>query len=124
MEYPQRLNKAIIYATSLDGSNVATALEGKTPDDPIVLRQIEATTYWKEPLDKLSAITNQVLFMIGTSDTVVGVESTKTIAMAIPGAWLVQFKNATYLLIMEEVPGEFARVIQVFLDIDETVVVK
>lgn len=123
LEYPQRLNKAIIYATSIDGSNVVSALEGKTPDDPIVLRQIEATTYWKTPLDKLPSITNQVLFVIGTSDTVAGVESTKTIATAIPGAWLVQFKNATHLL-MEEVPEEFARVIQVFLDINETVAVK
>ena len=58
--YPRRFNKAIIYATSTDGSNAAKALKGKTPDDPTVLRQIEAATHWKTPLDKLPLITNQV----------------------------------------------------------------
>lgn len=120
LEYPHRINKAIIYATSIDGSHVATALEGRTPDDPTVLRQIEATTHWKTPLERLPSIANQVLLVIGTGDTVVGVESAKTMATAIPGAWLVQFKKATHLL-MNEVPGEFARIVLTFLDINETV---
>jgi hypothetical protein len=33
------------------------------------------------------------MFVVGTSDTVVGVESSKALASAIPGAWLVQFKK-------------------------------
>ena len=123
LEYPQRFNKAIIYATSTDGSNVAKALKGKTPNDPTVLRQIEATTHWKTPLDKLPAITNQVMLVVGTSDTVVGVESSKTIASAIPGAWLVQFKNATHSLV-DEAPTEFAKIVLTFLDINEMVEVK
>jgi pimeloyl-ACP methyl ester carboxylesterase len=123
LEYPQRFNKAIIHATSTDGSNVAAALQGKgKPADipPTVLRQIEATTHWKTPLDKLPGITNQVMFIVGTSDTVVGAESSKTLASAIPGAWLVQFKNATHHL-MFEAPAEFARIVLTFLDINETV---
>ena len=98
LKYPQRFNKAIIYATSTDGSKVAKALDGKTSADPIVLRQIEASSHWKTPLDKMSLITNQVMFMVGTSDTVVGVESSKELASVIPGAWLVQFKNAKHIL--------------------------
>jgi pimeloyl-ACP methyl ester carboxylesterase len=74
-------------------------------------------------LDKLPLITNQVMIVVGTSDAVVGVESSKMIATAIPGAWLVQFKNATHPLIFEA-PAEFAKIVLTFLDINETVGVK
>ena len=126
--YPHRFNKAVIYATSTDGSNVATTLKGKAPVDessinPIVLRQIEATTHWKTPLDKVASITNQVMFIVGTSDTVVGAESSKKLASVIPGAWLVQFKNGSHGL-MIEAPTEFAEIVLSFLDINETVRVK
>lgn len=131
LEYPQRFNKAVIYATSTDGSNVAAALRGKAPKDrdalqkinPTVLRQVEATTRWKTPLDRASLITNQVMFVVGTSDSVVGTESSKTLAEAIPGAWLVQFKNGSHGL-MGEAPTEFARIVLTFLEMNETVQVK
>jgi pimeloyl-ACP methyl ester carboxylesterase len=126
LQYPQRFNKAIIHATSTDGSNVVAAFKGKSkPADvpPTVLRQLEATTHWKTPVDKLPLITNQVMLVVGTADTVVGTESSKTIASAIPGAWLVQFKKATHSLIFEA-PKEFARVVLTFLDINETVEAK
>ena len=123
MEYPQRFNKAIIYVTSIDVSNVAATLKGKAPSgessvNPIVLRQIEATTHWKTPLDKLPSIKNQVMFIVGTSDTVVGVEGSKTLASAVPGAWLVQFKNGSHGL-MIEAPTEFAKIVLDFLEINE-----
>lgn len=123
--YPQRFNKAVIYATSTDGSNVVAALQGKAPSDqssihPIVLRQIEATTRWKTPLDQAARITNQVMFLVGTSDAVVGPESSKALASAIPGAWLVQFKNGTHQLVVET-PAEFAKIVLAFLDVNETV---
>jgi pimeloyl-ACP methyl ester carboxylesterase len=135
LEYPQRFNKAIIHATSTDGSNVAAALKGKAPGDPTaqrqpenavpptVLRQIEATTHWKTPLDKLPLITNQVMLVVGTADNVVGVDSSKTIASAIPGAWLIQFKKATHHL-MYETPTEFAKIVLTFLEVKETVETK
>ncbi len=126
LEYPERFHKAIIHATSTDGSNVAAALKAKgKPQDvpPTVLRQLEATTHWKTPIDKLPLITNQVMLIVGTADTVVGTESSKTIASAIPGAWLVQFKKGTHSLIFEA-PTEFARIVLTFLDISETVKVK
>jgi pimeloyl-ACP methyl ester carboxylesterase len=126
LAYPQRFNKAIIHATSTDGSNVAAALKGKgKPKDvpPTVSRQLEALAHWKTPIDKLPHITNQVMLIVGTADTVVGTESSKTIASAIPGAWLVQFKKATHHLIYEA-PTEFARIVLTFLDINETVEMK
>jgi len=120
LEYPQRFNKAVIYATSTDGSSVAAALQGRTFSNPTVLHQLEATTQWKTPLDRLPLITNQVMLMVGTADTVVGVEGTKALAAAIPGAKLVQFKNATHGLVIEA-PSRFAKIVLTFLDMDETV---
>ena len=128
LTYPQRFNKAVIYATSTDGSNVVAALKGKDHSDkssinPIILRQIEATTRWKTPLDQAARITNQVMFLVGTSDTVVGPESSKELASVIPGAWLVQFKNGTHQLVVET-PTEFAKIVLSFLNINEMVGVK
>lgn len=130
LEYPQRFNKAIIYATTTDGSNVAKILNKEKETNSTVketpktiLRQLEATTHWKTPMDKVPFIPNQVMFIVGTSDTTVGVESSKTLASAIPGAWLIQFKNATHHLIYEA-PDEFAKVALIFLDTNETVEVK
>jgi pimeloyl-ACP methyl ester carboxylesterase len=124
LEYPQRFNKAIIYATSTVPVNLKDILpQSETITNPTVLRQIEASTHWITPLDKLPLITNQVMLIVGTSDAIVGVESSKTIASAIPGAWLVQFKNGIHGF-MSEVPTEFARIVLTFLDINETVVIK
>jgi pimeloyl-ACP methyl ester carboxylesterase len=63
------------------------------------------------------------MIIVGTSDTVVGIKSSKILASAIPGAWLVQFKNATHHLIFEA-PTEFARIVITFLDINEAVEIK
>ena len=126
LEHPERINKAIIHATSTDGSKVAAVFEGRAKPaniPPTVLRQVEATTHWKTPVDKLPLITNQVMLVVGTADTVVGTESSKAIASAIPGAWLVQFKKGTHSLIFEA-PTEFARIVLTFLDINETVEAK
>lgn len=121
VEYPERFDKAIICASSSDGSNVARVLNGKpTNVSPIIQRQIEATTHWKAPTEKLRSVKNQVMLIVGTSDTTVGVESSKTLALTIPGAWLVQFKKGTHRLI-NEVPQEFVRIVLTFLVIKETV---
>ncbi|MDR3493438.1 MAG: alpha/beta hydrolase [Ancalomicrobiaceae bacterium] len=120
LTYPQRFDKAIIHATSTDGSNVAAVFKGRTIDNPTVARQIEATTHWKTPMDRIAAVTNQVMFVVGTADTVVYPESSKVLSATIPGAWLVQFKNATHGL-MYETPTGFARIVLTFLDTDETV---
>ena len=121
LEYPQRFNKAVIHATSTDGSNVAKALQGQTANiPPTVIRQLEATTHWRTPLERLPAIKNQVMLIVGTADTTVGAESSKTIASAIPGAWLIQFKNATHHL-MYEAPTSLASIVLTFLGLQVTV---
>jgi pimeloyl-ACP methyl ester carboxylesterase len=123
LQYPQRFGKALIHATSIDGGKVVAALHGRVPPDPIVARQVEASAHWKTPLKKLPAIANPVMLVVGTADNVVGVASSKTLAAAIPGAWLVQFKGATHHL-MDETPAGFAAVALTFFDTDETVAAK
>ena len=114
-EYPQRFAKAVIYATSTDGSKVAAILKGQVPADPIIRRQVEATTHWKSPLEKAPAIGNDVMLIVGTADQVVGTDSSKMLAAAVPGAWLVQFKGATHALMLEK-PADFARIVLTFLE--------
>ncbi|MFZ5452097.1 MAG: alpha/beta fold hydrolase [Thermodesulfobacteriota bacterium] len=120
LDYPQRFQKAVIYATTTDGSKVAALAKGKKVDNPIVQRQIEATDQWRTPLDKLPSITQQVLLVVGTADQVVGVSGSKTLAAKIPGAWLAQFKNGGHAL-MREAPAAFTRTVLDFLEINQTV---
>lgn len=125
LRYPRRLNKAVIYATSIDGNDVAAMLKNKAPkfksiSNPIVLRQLKATTHWKTPLDKMSLITNPVMLLVGTLDTVVGVKSSQVLASTIPGAWLVQIQNGSHLL-MNEAPSEFTKILMTFFDMDLTI---
>lgn len=122
--YPERVNKAVIHATSTNGSAVAAAFKGKQlSDNPTIKKQLKAAMEWKTPLDKMPLIKNQVMLLVGTSDTVVGTESSKKLAKLIPGAWLVQFKNGTHHL-QFEAPSEFARIVLAFLEINETVPTK
>jgi pimeloyl-ACP methyl ester carboxylesterase len=119
--YPERINKAIIYATSTNGSSVAAKLKGKPlSDNPTVEKQFQAAKHWKTPLHKMQSIENPVMLLVGTADTVVGIESSKILAKLIPGAWLVQFKNGTHNL-QFEAPAEFTQIVLTFLTMNETV---
>jgi pimeloyl-ACP methyl ester carboxylesterase len=120
LDYPQRFHKAVIYATTTDGSKVAALAKGKKAGNTVIQRQIEATAQWRTPLDKLPLITQQVLLVVGTADQVVGPAGSKTLATMIPGAWLAQFKNGGHSL-MREAPGEFTRIVLAFLEINATV---
>ena len=120
LDYPQRFKKAVIYATTTDGSKVAALAKGKKIANPIVQRQLKATDKWKTPLDKLPLITQQVLLVVGTADQVVGPAGSKTLAARIPGAWLAQFKNGHHAL-MREAPAAFTRTVLDFLEINQTV---
>jgi len=63
------------------------------------------------------------MLVVGTSDSTVGVESSKVIAAAIPGAWLIQFKNASHHLMYEK-PAEFTQLVLTFLTLSQTVALK
>jgi len=119
--FPDRINKAVIHATSTDGSTVAAVLKRiRLPDNPTIRKQLQAAKGWNTPLEKMKLIKNQVMLLVGTADTVVGTKSSKKLASLIPGAWLVQFKNGTHHL-QFEAPAAFTRIVLTFLAMDETV---
>ena len=119
--FPDRINKAVIHATSTDGSAVAAVLKRVSlPDNPTIRKQLLAARGWSTPLEKMKLIKNQVMLLVGTADTVVGTKSSKVLAGLIPGAWLVQFKNGTHHL-QFEAPAAFTRIVLTFLAMDETV---
>lgn len=114
LDYPKRCDKAIIYASIIDGKPVVEAVKSIMPKDPISQRQLEASSQWKTPLDKLALITNPVMVMVGTSDDIVDVESSKILATTIPGAWLIQIKNRNHLM-LKDIPTEIAQIGLLFL---------
>jgi pimeloyl-ACP methyl ester carboxylesterase len=119
--FPDRINKAVIHATSTDGKAVATAFKRiHLPDNPTIKKKLQAAMGWKTPLEKMTLIKNQVMLLVGAADTVVGTKSSKILASLIPGAWLVQFKGGTHHL-QFEAPAAFTRIVMTFLDMDETV---
>jgi pimeloyl-ACP methyl ester carboxylesterase len=119
--FPDRINKAIIHATSTDGSAVAAAFKHiHLPDNPTIKKQLQAAMGWSTPLEKMKLIKNQVMLLVGTADTVVGTKSSEKLASLIPGAWLVQFKNGTHHL-QFEAPAAFTQIVLTFLAMDETV---
>lgn len=122
--HPDRVNKAVIHATSTNGKAVAAAFKGiDLPDNPTIKKQIMAAMDWESPLDKMPLIKNQVMLLVGTEDNIVGAESSKTLASLIPGAWLVQFKNGTHHL-QFEAPAEFSRIVLTFLEMNETIPIR
>ena len=124
LDSPQRINKAVIHATSTDGKAVAAFFEhADLPDNPTIKKQIQAAMHWKTPLEKMHLIRNPVMLLVGTDDKVVGTQSSITLAGLIPGAWLIQFKNATHHL-QFEAPAAFAQIVLTFLAVDETVPAK
>jgi pimeloyl-ACP methyl ester carboxylesterase len=123
LRYPNRFHKVVLYATTTDGSELAKTVKDRLPNHLIAKRQFAASSAWKSPLDKLSQVTNPVMIVVGTADTVVGVESSKTLATTIPGAWLIQFKNGTHIL-MNEAPEEFSKAIINFLELNQSIEVR
>jgi pimeloyl-ACP methyl ester carboxylesterase len=120
LAYPQRVRKAIVYGTSIDGSNAEDVVKNVVPEDVIVHRQIEAMKHWKTPLDKMRAVTNPTMVLIGTADALVGAQDSKTLATTIPAAWLIQFNHGAHGL-MDEVPNEFVRIVSTFLEMNQSV---
>lgn len=119
--HPDRVGKAVIHATSINGKAVAAAFKNiDLPDNPTIKKQLMAAMDWESPLDKMPLIKSQVMLLVGTADNIVGTESSNTLARLIPGAWLVQFKNGTHHL-QFEAPSEFSRIVLTFLEMNETI---
>jgi pimeloyl-ACP methyl ester carboxylesterase len=89
----------------------------KEPVSPqIIKRQQEATINWFSTgtCNALSNITQPTLLIVGTDDMWTPAANSLTIAKKIPGAWLVQIRDAGHGL-MYQIPDKFSKVVSTFL---------
>jgi pimeloyl-ACP methyl ester carboxylesterase len=71
-------------------------------------------TSWSGICDQLQKISSPTLIITGTDDVAVPRANSLIIAAKIPGAWVVQIKDAGHLLI-SQYPDKFNKVLQTFL---------
>jgi pimeloyl-ACP methyl ester carboxylesterase len=83
------------------------------------LQQLKAyqnwvATNWSGICDELSKITIPILIITGTDDINVPTPNSLIIAGKIPGAWLIQIKDAGHQLMLQY-PDKFNRILQTFI---------
>ncbi|HKG30159.1 MAG TPA: alpha/beta hydrolase [Nitrososphaeraceae archaeon] len=71
-------------------------------------------TNWNGICDELTKISNPTLIVTGTEDNNVPTANSLIIAGKIPGAWLVQIKDAGHALFVQY-PDKVNRILQTFL---------
>jgi pimeloyl-ACP methyl ester carboxylesterase len=99
LEYPQMVNKVVWHATGISGNDVNLSFASDPADIPVtVQKQMNANLSWSAPLEKYLEIKNDIMLLIGTDDTVVGLDSSLELATLVPGAWLIQMKGCTHSL--------------------------
>jgi pimeloyl-ACP methyl ester carboxylesterase len=123
--------KSLISATlgpgwiRLNPESLETIPEAKDLFDSITpnnnLKQIKAiqswfATNWSGICSQLTKISNPTLVIIGTDDVTVPTANSLVIAGKIPGAWLVQIKDAGHA-IQSQYPDKINRVLQTFLSV-------
>ena len=74
------------------------------------------STNWTGVCDQLQKMTKPTLIITGTKDQAVPVANSLLLADKIPGAWLVQIKDAGHGL-MYQYPEIFTRVVETFLNV-------
>jgi len=74
-------------------------------------------TNWNGACDELAKIAKPTLVITGTDDNnYIPYENALVIAGKIPGAWLVQIKNAGHA-VMKQYPNEISKILQTFLSV-------
>ena len=86
-----------------------------TPKENIQ-HQAQTTYNWKGTCDRLSSITKPTLVMTGTDDIIRPPINSIMLAEKIPGAWLIQIKDAGHGL-MYQYPEKFAKILETFLTV-------
>ena len=77
---------------------------------------------WTGVCDKLTKISSPTLILIGTDDNNVPTANSLVIAGKIPGAWLVQIKDACHELLVQY-PDKVNKVLQTFLSSTTTMTI-
>jgi pimeloyl-ACP methyl ester carboxylesterase len=77
--------------------------------------QTEALENWSGNCQILGNITSPTLAIVGTDDFFTPAENSVTIVEKIPGAWLVQIRNAGHGL-MYQYPETFTTIVETYLN--------
>lgn len=83
--------------------------------DKTIALQREAISQWSGICKQLSDIDKDTLVIVGTEDNLAPPSNSLQISSEIPGAWLIQIKNAGHPL-EKQFPEKFSNVILVFLE--------
>ena len=139
LTHPEKVERLILYAASCGGkesispspeffkssrayiSNLSKGVITPHPGFTLntVMQQNKVVlswlaTNWSGICDQLRGISKPTLIIAGTDDDVVPSSNSLVIATKIPGAWVVQIRNAGHDL-MYQYPVKFNKVLQTFL---------
>lgn len=105
MEHPEILDSVALFAPSISATPEIIELQGK------------ATAAWsvQGSCDRLSAITQRTLLIVGDQDVVLPAANSVMMAQRIPNSWLVIIQGTGHGMMLQ-VPNEFNAIIQTFLD--------
>ena len=99
-----------------EGFDFGTLPKSKvTVSDKTIALQREAISQWPGVCKQLRDIDKDTLVIVGTEDNLAPPSNSLQISSEIPGAWLVQIKNAGHPLEMQ-FPEKFSNVILIFLE--------
>ncbi len=90
--------------------------ESVSPD--VIQKQLTALEEWSGNCQKLENITSPTLAIVGTEDEFTPAENSVMIAEKIPGAWLVQIRDAGHGL-MYQYPATFIEIVETFLNVTD-----
>lgn len=90
--------------------------ESVTPE--VLQKQSEAITNWSGNCNVLANITSPTMAIVGTEDVFTPPENSVNIVEKIPGAWLIQIRDAGHGL-MDQYPQIFNKIIITFLNIHD-----
>ncbi len=110
--FPESWIKSHPNNLALPQSKVIVPNDTKIQQDNVVKEWF--ATNWSGVCDQLSNVTIPTLLVAGTEDVAVPANNSLIIAQKIPGAWLVQFREAGHGL-MYQYPEELSTVLQTFL---------
>ena len=110
--FPQSWIKSHPNNLALPQSTEIVPNDTKIQQDNVVKEWF--ATNWSGVCDQLSNITVPTLLVAGTEDVAVPANNSLIIAQKIPGAWLVQFREAGHGL-MYQYPEELSTALQTFL---------
>ncbi len=119
LNYPQRIDRAILHATAFDSSDVLENLmahaNAPLPPDGPVKKQLDIASDWKVNPEMYSDVYNDILLIAGTADTILDIGNSEVLAGYMRNSWLVKFKGLDHYMMYLR-PVDFSKVVLNFLN--------